>query len=71
MNSKYTFTVGDLSFFKKYYSKLSKSAQNQVKGLVAGGQLEIVHGGWVPTDEACTNYADVIRNFEQAHNFVL
>ena len=32
--------------------------------------MEIVHGGMVSTDEACSNYADVIRNFELAHDFI-
>ena len=37
---------------------------------MANGQLELVHGGLVSTDEATTNYADVIRNFEVAHDFL-
>ena len=41
-----------------------------IKKLVWQGQLEIVHGGLVSTDEATTNYADIIRNFEVAHNWL-
>ena len=35
------------------------------------GQLEIVHGGLVSTDEACPNYSDVLRNFEAGHDFAI
>ena len=35
------------------------------------GQLEFVHGGLVSTDEATTNYSDILRNFEAAHDFLL
>ena len=34
------------------------------------GQLDIVHGGLVSTDEACTDYVDILRNFEQAQSFL-
>lgn len=37
---------------------------------MANGQLEIVHGGMVSSDEACPNYADIVRNFELAHDFI-
>ena len=38
---------------------------------MAKGQLEIVHGGLISPDEATTNYADVIRNFEMAHDWLM
>ena len=38
--------------------------------MVQTGQLEIVHGGLVSTDEATVNYADMLRNFESGHDFV-
>ena len=59
-----TYTVGDLAFFQRYYSNLPNFEQKQVSSLVKSGQLEIIHGGLVSTDEACPNYSDVLRNFE-------
>ena len=38
--------------------------------MIDDGQLEFVHGGYVSPDEATTNYADVLRNFEGAHDFL-
>ena len=34
------------------------------------GQLELVQGGLVSPDEATTNYADVLRNYEAGHDFL-
>ena len=34
------------------------------------GQLEFVQGGLVSPDEATTNYADVLRNYEAGHDFL-
>lgn len=44
--------------------------QEKIKTLVSNGQIDIVHGGMVSTDEACPDYADIIRNFEQAQSFL-
>ena len=41
-----------------------------MRNLVRRGQIEIVHGGLVQTDEATPNYADIIRNFEAAQDFL-
>ena len=64
LNSNYTFTVGDIYFFRRYYLEADGVIKNQIKKLVKNGQLEFVHGGMVSTDEATTDYADIIRNFE-------
>ena len=42
-----------------------------IQDLIKRGQLEIVHGGLVSPDEACPNYADVLRNFEEGHDFTM
>jgi len=38
--------------------------------LVKNGQIDIVHGGMVSSDEACPNYNDMIRNFEMGHSWL-
>ena len=30
----------------------------------------MIHGGMVSTDEACPDYADMLRNFEMAHDWL-
>ena len=67
---KYTYTVGDLAFFRKYYTECNEKQKDDIKMFVKNGQLEIVHGGLVSNDEATTNYADILRNFEAGHDFL-
>ena len=70
-DEKYTYTVGDIAFFRKYYESCDNEKKDAIKGLVNNGQLEIVHGGLVSNDEATTNYADILRNFEAGHDFLM
>ena len=67
---KYTYTVGDIAYLRRFYNGCTKEEQNMVKQLIKNGQLEIVHGGMVQNDEATTNYSDILRNMEQAHNWL-
>ena len=69
-NTDVTYSVGDILFFKRFYESQSFFAQEKIQKLVERGQLEILHGGFVSNDEACTNYSDVLRNFEAGHDFV-
>ena len=41
-----------------------------MKKLIQTGQLEITQGGWSSTDEACTNYEDLINNMYLGHSFL-
>ena len=67
----YTYTLGDLAFFKRYYSELpSDTDRAEIKKLFENGQLEFVQGGLVSPDEATTNYADVLVNYEAGHDFL-
>ena len=68
---RYTYTLGDIAFFRRYYTEVATQEERDIiKRLVKTEKLELVHGGMVSTDEATTNYADIIRNFEQAHDFI-
>ena len=71
LNPVYTYTLGDLAFFRRYYLGLDyDSEREKIKKLVTNGQLEFVQGGYVSPDEATTNYADVLRNYEVGHDFL-
>ena len=67
---KYTYTIGDIAFFRQFYQLTSQHERNLIHALVEGGQLEFVQGGMVSPDEACPNYGDIIRNFELGHQFL-
>ena len=67
----YTYTLGDLAFFRRYYLGLDNDSDREnIKTLFKNGQLEFVQGGYVSPDEATTNYADVLRNYEVGHDFL-
>ena len=70
-NANHTYTLGDIAFFRRYYKRASQEDKDSIKALIKKGQMEIVHGGMVSTDEATTNYADILRNFEVAHDFLV
>ena len=67
----FTYTIGDLAYFRRYYNDQDDDSKQKIKALVESGQVEIVHGGMVSSDEACPDYADILRNFEQGHEFVM
>ena len=69
-NPNRTFTQGDIYYFRRWYNEQSDGVKSNVKDLIKSGQLEIVHGGMVSSDEACTNYVDILRNFELGNDFL-
>ena len=69
-NQTYTYTVGDIYFFRRWYRTKDVTMQAQVKTLVLLKQIEFVHGGLVSSDEACPSFQDVIRNFEVASDWL-
>ena len=44
--------------------------KKKVKLYVKQGRLDLVHGGMVSTDEACTNYAAIIKNMHLGRKFL-
>lgn len=50
-----------------WYKRQDKGTQGAVKQLIKEGRFEITMGGWVGTDEANTNYEDIIGNFYTGH----
>jgi len=53
-----------------WYKVLDDNTKKVVKKLIKNGQLEITQGGWVASDEACTNYEDLILNMHIGHKFL-
>lgn len=64
------YTVGDLYYFRRFYDQLSDLEKNVVRTLVAKKRLDMVHGAFVSSDEATTNYADMLRNHEMGRSFL-
>jgi lysosomal alpha-mannosidase len=60
-----------MAFFSKWWFHISKEKQEIVRKLLKNGQLEIINGGWVMNDEACTYYDDIIDQMTLGHKFML
>ena len=57
------YTVGDIYFFQRWFhEELDSKSRDEVRLLVKSGQIEIVNGGAVSTDEALVNHNDIIDN---------
>jgi hypothetical protein len=65
-----TFTFGDLKFFKQWYDKLNETEKADVKTVVKNGQLDLVNGGWMPPDEALTQYDSLLDSFQVGQQFL-
>ncbi|KAL7078663.1 hypothetical protein ACQ4LE_002536 [Meloidogyne hapla] len=59
-----------MSFFELWWSKQTNKIRKKVKQLLINGQLEIVTGGWVMTDEANSHYYSIIMELFEGHEFL-
>ncbi|KAI6171046.1 Alpha-mannosidase [Aphelenchoides bicaudatus] len=64
------FIYAEMSFFELWWSKLSESKKEQTKSFLRSGQLEIVTGGWVMTDEANTRSFSIVMELFEGHEFL-
>uniref|UniRef100_A0A1I8FGD4 Alpha-mann_mid domain-containing protein n=1 Tax=Macrostomum lignano TaxID=282301 RepID=A0A1I8FGD4_9PLAT len=60
LDSKRKFTYVEMAFFYRWWREQSNSTRDQVRQLVANGQLHFAQGGWCMNDEATTHYADIV-----------
>uniref|UniRef100_A0AAQ4QQ79 Alpha-mannosidase n=1 Tax=Gasterosteus aculeatus aculeatus TaxID=481459 RepID=A0AAQ4QQ79_GASAC len=60
----------EISFFSKWWETADAPKQEAVRKLVLGGQLEIVTGGWVMTDEANAHYFAMIDQLIEGHQWL-
>jgi alpha-mannosidase len=55
------------SFFTRWWHWQTPRVQDQVRQLVASGQLDFVNGGFVQHDEAAAHYAAMIDQTTRGH----
>ncbi|BFZ07971.1 hypothetical protein BsWGS_11009 [Bradybaena similaris] len=68
-NPTWKFIWSEISYLEKWFSS-PDSDKEQLKKLVASGQLEIVTGGWVMTDEAVAHYSSMLDQLIEGHLWV-
>lgn len=72
LHSDLSFVWTEISFFSKWWTSLKNRPhlRDAVKELVTNGQLEMVTGGWVMTDEASSSYYAMIDQLIEGHNWL-
>lgn len=53
-----------------WYKNINEESKKKFKSLIKSGQIDIVQGSWVSTDEAVANYEDMILNMQIGHQFL-
>ncbi|KIH59708.1 glycosyl hydrolase family 38 protein [Ancylostoma duodenale] len=64
------FIYAEISFFELWWKDQTDDVRAKVKQLLASGQLEIVTGGWVMTDEANAHYFSIITELLEGHEWI-
>uniref|UniRef100_A0AAQ5XDM1 Alpha-mannosidase n=1 Tax=Amphiprion ocellaris TaxID=80972 RepID=A0AAQ5XDM1_AMPOC len=64
------FIWSEISFFSKWWETADIHKQEAMRKLILGGQLEIVTGGWVMTDEANVHYFAMIDQLIEGHQWL-
>uniref|UniRef100_A0A673XD96 Alpha-mannosidase n=1 Tax=Salmo trutta TaxID=8032 RepID=A0A673XD96_SALTR len=64
------FIWSEISFFAKWWESADMHKQEAMRKLILGGQLEMVTGGWVMTDEANVHYFAMIDQLIEGHQWL-
>uniref|UniRef100_A0A8C2EM02 Alpha-mannosidase n=1 Tax=Cyprinus carpio TaxID=7962 RepID=A0A8C2EM02_CYPCA len=64
------FIWSEISFFAKWWESADEHKQAAMRKLILSGQLEMVTGGWVMTDEANAHYFAMIDQLIEGHQWL-
>lgn len=68
---KMKFVWAETIFLTIWWNELEDDVKHKVRRLIEKGQLEIVLGGWVMSDEASTHYVSIIDQLMEGHQWVV
>ncbi|XP_051976058.1 alpha-mannosidase 2x isoform X2 [Xyrauchen texanus] len=64
------FIWSEISYFAKWWESVDIHKQEAMRKLILSGQLEMVTGGWVMTDEANAHYFAMIDQLIEGHQWL-
>uniref|UniRef100_A0A5S6QB32 Alpha-mannosidase n=1 Tax=Trichuris muris TaxID=70415 RepID=A0A5S6QB32_TRIMR len=67
---KAKFIYAEMAFFGRWWEELNLQERKHVQKLLQNGQLEIVTGAWVQTDEANSHYFSMIDQLVEGHQWL-
>jgi hypothetical protein len=65
-----TFIYVETAFFARWWREQTPQMQQNVRQLLANGQLEFINGGWCMNDEATPNFVDIVDQMTYGHAFL-
>jgi len=66
-NPSRKFTAVEQAFFQRWWQQQGAEVRNQVRKLVANGQLTFANGGWTQHDEANPSYVSMVDQTTLGH----
>jgi len=64
------FIYVEMAFFWRWFKEQDQATRQDVRELVANGQLEFTNGGWSMNDEAATHYAAIVDQMTLGFKFL-
>eukprot|EP00931_Biecheleriopsis_adriatica_P102099 TRINITY_DN77122_c0_g1_i1.p1 TRINITY_DN77122_c0_g1~~TRINITY_DN77122_c0_g1_i1.p1 ORF type:complete len:1154 (+),score=170.39 TRINITY_DN77122_c0_g1_i1:66-3527(+) len=65
------FIYVEVGFFARWWDEQPERKKDQMRKVVANGQLEFINGGWCMHDEAAPDYTALIDQTTRGHQFLM
>ncbi|XP_075234989.1 alpha-mannosidase 2-like, partial [Lycorma delicatula] len=70
MYDEMKFVWSEISFLSEWWKSTDMQTRNYFIDLITSGRLEILAGGWVMPDEACTHFYSLLNQLTEGHQWL-